>query len=310
MNVSASHQTVSRGDYFSHDPSISAEGRFISFTSSASNLTPSDLDGNGTDIFVHDRQTGLTELVSVSSSGEQGDFRGGNTYQSAISADGRFVTFDNNSTNLVSGGTDGNSLIFVHDRQTGLTDLVSKSESGEHADYFTAGPTLSSDGQFVVFQSVATNLVSGDTNLADDIFIASNPLAAAGDRLITVEKRINNEVRESQAKAAKLSTGTLYRQSYNVTNDSPNRIYQVKVFENGNLVCNFFALNPGQSRQRCDTFQTVLDGDQHLQVTVTAKVSGSNEVLTGSTDAYYTGLNVNGELRVTHRINNINADIH
>ena len=172
----------------------------------------------------------------------------------------------------------------------------------------TGSPTLSPDGSTIVFSSSATNLVPEDTTLFRDVFATENPLASKESELITVVKLINNETREATDKAAQLTTGTLYRQSFKVSNDSADRIYQVQVFENGNLVCNFYALEPGQSRQRCFTFQTVLEGDQHMQVTVTANVSGSGMALTSSTNAYYSGLNVSGQLRVTHRINNVNAD--
>ena len=124
-----------QGDYFSGRPSISADGRFVSFTSEASNLTPADLNDNVPDIFVHDRQAGITELVSVSSTGEQGNIFGDFTLESTISADGRYVAFDNISTNLSPGGTARISLAFVRDRQAGLTELVSKSATGEQANY-------------------------------------------------------------------------------------------------------------------------------------------------------------------------------
>ena len=290
-------------------PSLSANGRFMSFSSENSNLVAEDLNGTLTDIFVLDRQTGIIELISVSSDGQQGNNTVPSSFESTISADGRFVTFDNRSTNLVPGGTDGNTHIFVHDRQSGLTELVSKSANGEHPNFSSSSSTLSADGKYIVFHSSATNLVPGDTNNFPDIFVTENPLATIDNKTITLEKLINNEVRDYQDKAAKLAKGTLYRQSYSVTNNSPNRIYQVKVFEGTNLVCNFFALNPGQSRERCTSYQTVLEGDQYTMVKLSAKVSGSGEVLMSYTDAYYTGLtNVTGELRVTHRINDINAD--
>ena len=295
-----------QGNDFSDHPSINGDGRFVAFVSDATNLVAIDLNGDAPDMFVHDRLTGVTELVSKSSSGEQGNNTGSVTNEVAISADGRFVTFENHSTNLVPGVRDRGPRIYVHDRSAGLTELVSVSTTGEAA--FGAAPSISADGEFIVFKSFADNLVAGDSNGLLDVFISSNPLTKTEKDLVTVEKRINNEAREMLSDAAKLSTGTLYRQSYKVTNNSSNRIYQVQVFESGNLVCNFYALNPGQTRQRCDTFQTVLEGEQHVQVTVTANESGSGDALISTTDAYYTGLNVNGELSVTHRINNVNAD--
>lgn len=83
----------------------------------------------------------------------------------------------------------------------------------------------------------------------------------------------------------------------------------MQVFENAKLVCNFYALNPGQSRQRCDSLQPVLEGNQQVKVTVTAKDSISAESLISHTDVYYTGhINATGKLQVKHKINNNDAD--
>ena len=292
----------------SYYPDISDDGQIVVFQSNANNLVANKTNGI-TDIYVHYRNTGMTKIVSVSPSGELANGLSGIP---SISADGRFLAFASWASNLVDGDTNGPGFlgndIFVHDLETGNTVRVNTSTSGEQANNTSYDPSISADGRYVAFTSQASNLVEGDTNSHADIFITANPLKSTDSNMLVVEKKINNEARETQDSAARLSTGTLYRQSYKVTNNSPNRIYQTRVFENGNMVCNFFALNPGQTRQRCDTFKTVQAGEQHVQVNVSAKVSGSGETLTNSTDAYYTGLNGNGELRVTHRINNVDAD--
>ena len=125
--VSVSSSGAQANALYSSQPSISADGRFVAFSSFASNLVDSDTN-NDRDVFVHDRATGTTERVSVSSSGEQTDF----LYSRApsISADGRFVAFQSASRNLVAGDTNGKSDIFVHDRATGTTERVSVSSSG------------------------------------------------------------------------------------------------------------------------------------------------------------------------------------
>ena len=322
----------------SRHPSVSANGQIIAFESSSFEIADyqnSD-PAKATGIFVSDQQSGTIEMISTgygtsrnpvltpdgryvvfsSARGIVVHDRSSGTgipvapigIHPSISLNGRFVVFGAGDSNLVNGDTNGFSDIFVHDRTRGLTERVSLSNSGQQANHSSFEPSISVDGQYIVFTSQASNLVEGDTNSERDIFLTENPLFTGKNDLILVEKLINNEKRETQDLAAKLSTGTLYRQSYKVTNNSPNRLYQVRVFENGNMVCNFYTLDPGQTRQRCDTFNTVLDGEQHVQVNVSAKVSGSGEVFSSSTDAYYTGLNDSGELRVTHRINNINAD--
>lgn len=147
---------------------MSQDGRFITFHSAATNLVPGDTNGRN-DIFVHDVQTGQTTRVSVTSSGAQS--QGGDSLYPSISADGRFVAFRSAAANLVPG--DGNQSwdIFLHDRQTGTTSLVSASSEGEIADHDSLKPSISGDGRFVVFDSYAANLVPGDTNAQGDIFV-------------------------------------------------------------------------------------------------------------------------------------------
>src|SRR5207237_6168551 len=91
---------------------ISADGRFVAFVSSATNLVPGDTNG-GQDVFVHDRRTGTTERVSVDSAGTESN---GSSERPAISADGRVVAFWSSATNLVTGDTNATSDVFVHDR--------------------------------------------------------------------------------------------------------------------------------------------------------------------------------------------------
>ena len=167
----ASDGTQAIGFFFGSSPSISADGRYVAFDSWATNLVSGDTNDKP-DVFVHDRQTGQTTRVSVSSDGTQAN--NGAIYPS-ISADGRYVAFESNSTNLVSGDTNSVTDIFVHDRQTGQTTRVSVSSDGTQAN---GGPgwsgnpsSISADGRYVAFHSYADNLVSGDTNSATDIFV-------------------------------------------------------------------------------------------------------------------------------------------
>jgi Tol biopolymer transport system component len=148
-------------------PSISADGRSIAFASNASNLAAGDTNGT-TDVFVHDRQTGQTTRVSVSSGGAQGN---GFSFLPVISADGRVVAFESAATNLVAGDTNGAADIFVHDRQTQQTTRVSVTSSGAQGNGASQFPSISPDGMVVAFTSAATNLVAGDTNGQRDAFV-------------------------------------------------------------------------------------------------------------------------------------------
>ena len=156
-----------QGNSGSQSPSISADGRFVAFGSGASNLVAGDTAEHG-DVFVHDQETGLTTRVSVASDGTQGN---GGSGVPSISADGRYVAFSSYATNLVAGDTNGYYDIFVHDRQTGVTTLASVASNGMQGNSDSLYLSISGDGQRVAFLSVATNLVAGDTNDWQDIFI-------------------------------------------------------------------------------------------------------------------------------------------
>jgi Tol biopolymer transport system component len=155
------------GDADSANASMSADGRCIAFDSWASNLGGG---GAGMElVYVHDRTTGGTELVSVDSAGTRADSYSGTP---AISADGNVVGFPSFATNLVAGDTNGTWDVFVHDRTTGVTERVTVDPSGNDADGSSYGfVALSSDGRYVAFQSDATNLVAGDKNGVTDVFV-------------------------------------------------------------------------------------------------------------------------------------------
>lgn len=151
----------------SRGPSTSGDGRFVAFYGWAANLVPGDTNG-AQDVFVHDRATGATSRVSVASSGLQGN---GSSTRCAISADGRFVAFESDASNLVAGDSNGEGDVFVHDRETGMTTRVSRSWSGGQGNESSWYPSISADGRHVAFSSNATNLVPGDTNASTDAFV-------------------------------------------------------------------------------------------------------------------------------------------
>lgn len=151
----------------SYNPSISADGRYVAFESDATNLVDGDTMGY-TDIFVHDLQTGQTSRVSVSTAGVQGNNASNHP---SISSNGRYVAFETVANNLVDGDTNGFQDILIHDRQTGQTSRVSISTGGALGNNHSYSPSISADGRCVAFESLAGNLVSGDTNGFQDIFV-------------------------------------------------------------------------------------------------------------------------------------------
>src|SRR5437016_6896835 len=169
-------------------PTLAADGRFVAFGSDATNLVTGDTNAVS-DAFVDDRVTGPTERVSVSSAGAEAN---GTSFAPAISADGRFVAFPSEATNLVTRDTNGVTDVFVRDRLTGSTERVSVSSAGAEANGTSFAPAIAADGRFVAFASDATNLVGRDTNGAVDIFVH--------DRVTGATKRVSVASTGSQAK--------------------------------------------------------------------------------------------------------------
>jgi archaellum component FlaF (FlaF/FlaG flagellin family) len=162
----------------SQTPVISANGRYVAFNSYASNLVPNDTN-NANDVFVHDLVMHTTRRVSVDSSGSQMSLGAGGTYfgslnfRPAISSDGRYVAFD--AKTLIGPNPLGNystrGMIYVRDTVALTTTTVSIASDGSSANNKSYQPAISGNGKFVAFVSSASNLVLGDTNTIDDVFL-------------------------------------------------------------------------------------------------------------------------------------------
>jgi Tol biopolymer transport system component len=179
----------------SREQSISANGRYVAFSSSASNLVPGDTNGVD-DVFVHDRATGVTDRVSLGPGGVQA--LGGASVSPSISDDGQFVAFTSGATNLVADDTNGASDIFVRDRQTGTTTRASVATGGGQVSGASLSTLISANGRFVVLTSSATNLVPDDTNGAADVFLH--------DRWLVTTKRVSVGPGNQQANGSSAAT--------------------------------------------------------------------------------------------------------
>jgi Tol biopolymer transport system component len=197
-----------QGNGDSVQPAISAHGRYVAFTSLATNLVRHSTP-NASEVLIRDRKTGKTKRVSPRSFGDGDhpsisahgrfvafdsrldvfvrDRRTGKTtrvtvgastspatrvsFNPSISADGRFVAFESEATNLVAGDTNNQRDVFVRDRKTHETERVSVGPAGVQANYDSGAPSISADGRFVAFGSSATNLVADDTNSQGGLFV-------------------------------------------------------------------------------------------------------------------------------------------
>jgi Tol biopolymer transport system component len=189
VSVASAGAEASAGSFSS---SVSADGRIVAFSSSASNLDPDDHNGV-TDVFVRDRARRQTVRVTVGPYGEGN----GRSEGSSISANGRVVAFRSFATNLVAGDTNGLADAFVRDWARRVTERVNVSSWEGQANRETFRPMLSGDGRRVGFRSRAVNLVRGDTNEALDVFVR--------DRVAGTTTRVSVASDGSEADAQALS---------------------------------------------------------------------------------------------------------
>lgn len=202
-----------QADGDSDRPSLSADGRYVAFRSDADDLVPGDTNGRS-DVFVHDRLTGLTRRVSVGPGGAQAH---GDSVQPALSADGRFVAFASDADDLVPGDTNGASDVFLHDWMTGITERVSVDSAGAQAGGPSHDPAVSADGDLVVFASAADDLVPGDTNAADDVFLR--------DRRAGSTERVSLDSAGAQASGSSASPALTTDGSFvTFDSDAPNLV--------------------------------------------------------------------------------------
>jgi Tol biopolymer transport system component len=154
------------GDGDSYAPSLSADGRFVAFTSVADNLSGDDIDAFG-NIFVRDLQTGVTTYASRAGAAADGD-----SAQPAISADGRFVAFRSNAPNLSADDDDAVRDVFARDLQANTTTLVSRGggATGAAGNEESWDPAISADGRFVAFSSLANSLSGEDNDAFTNVF--------------------------------------------------------------------------------------------------------------------------------------------
>jgi Tol biopolymer transport system component len=221
-----------QGDLDSVHPAISADGRYVAFESKATTLVPGDTNG-AIDIFVHDRVTGITTRASVGSSGSEGD---GDSTLPSISADGRYVAFMSYATNLVPGDTNGTADIFLHDCQTGTTTRVSVSSAGLQANWWSEFPQVSPDGRFVLFSSRASNLVPGDTNGAEDVFV-HDMLAGTTSRVSVDSSGVQGNLDSGGGASGGICPGgryvTFHSYAYNLVPGDTNGVADVFLRDQG-----------------------------------------------------------------------------
>jgi Tol biopolymer transport system component len=194
-------------------PEISADGRYIAYSSLSPDLVPGDFNQQQ-DVFVYDQHTKTTERVSVDPKGKSADGASGGP---TLSADGRYVTFQSRATDLVPGDTNGALDVFLYDRTTKRTTLISALADGTQGNGWSYTPRINATGRYIAYRTDATNLVPGDTNGVADVVLydrktkqttrvsvaagggqldkaAYNPVLTANGRLIAYMSEATNVV--------------------------------------------------------------------------------------------------------------------
>jgi len=253
----------------SQTASVSDDGRYVAFSSDAATLVPNDT--NSRDTFVHDRETGMTELVSKSSSGEQANRP---TAFPAISGNGRYVVFESEAFNLVPNDTNEVSDVFRYDRDTDTLERVNLTNSGTEA---TGGgsftPSISDDGRYVTFSSEAEDLVEDADNGDRDVFIRDLQLGTT--ELVSVA-----------------TDGTLGDGPSGGLGAGPGRVTPDGRF----VVYGSFAssLAPNDENLRDDVFV------RDRQAGITERVSVSSDGVEGGSHSLYGDISDDGRLVVFH----------
>ena len=155
-----------QGNTDSFETAISGDGRYVAFVSTATTLVDTPTGGVAS-VFRHDRMTGETTLVSAGDAGAGS----GESFDVAMSSDGRYIAFASYANNLTPGDDNFSSDVFVWDATTKQLELVSADLGGTPAGDDSSGPTLSADGRYIAFASRAADLVSDDGNGVEDVFV-------------------------------------------------------------------------------------------------------------------------------------------
>jgi Tol biopolymer transport system component len=200
----------------SFDLHLSADGHYVAFESFADNLVDGDTN-NAIDSFVHDRLMNKTVRISVSSNGTQGNQ---DSVAPRLSADGRYVLFESRASTLASRDTNNNLDVFVHDRKTNRTSLISTDTKGAQGNEVSLAGSISADGSIVAFQSFADNLIKSDTNASMDVFV--------NDRMLDTDHHADLKIATTKQpkELVRNSYGTY---TYTITNNGPDTVNDVRV---------------------------------------------------------------------------------
>ena len=241
----------------SGNPAISASGRYVAFTSSASYLVAGDTN-DSRDVFVRDRVSRVTGRVSLGPGGSQGN---DDSAAPAISADGRYVAFTSDASNLAAADTNRQRDVFVRDRGDQKTRRVSIAQGGRRINGESRNPAISATGRYIAFESEASHLVSGDTNGTIDAFVR--------DRVAHLTRKVSIGPRGRQANrdcliAAISADGrfvTFFSRASNLVAADTNDDYDVFIRSRPGHVTRRMSVGPGGRQGNQGSYESAISAN-------------------------------------------------
>ena len=257
-DLASADSTGYQGNYTSQHGGMSGDGAVVVFESASSNLV---CDGyQWPNVYVRNRKTGETARISSrmgggSSEGHVGD-------GACVSADGRFVVFYSPATDLVAGAVGGVNQVYMADIELGMLARVSSGSTGSAGDGNSVRPSISANGRYVVYESSASNLVIGDTNGVDDVFVY--------DRESGVTHRVSVSSSGSEGNGnswrAVVSDGGIVAfdsEASNLVTDDTNGVFDVFLHDS----------MEGETRR----ISLTVDGGEATEYSYSASISGDGE---------------------------------
>ena len=244
--------------------------------------------------------------VSVATGGEQAN---GRSFFPAVSADGRFVAFYSDASNLVAADTNRARDVFVHDRQTRETARISVDSSGAEANGDSFAPAISADGRFVVFSSAASNLVAGDTNGDDDIFLRDRQENTTTRVSVALDGREANGGSYSPSISADGRRIAFVSDATNLVPDDTNTVRDVFVVDRQAATTMRASVNSaGDVQANVDSVTPVISGDGRFVAFTSFADNLVAEDLNESSDVFVRDLQTNTTTRASEYQGGFEAD--
>ena len=265
------------GNEPSRSPSISADGRFIAFVSTATNLVANDTN-QCADVFLRDLQAGTTVRVSETTAHIGGN---ADSSQPVISANGQFVAFTSLAKNLVAGDPNTFEDVFIYNRTTRALELAGARNAGGWPSGASSSPSISADGRYVAFQSNARNVAGTDNNAVNDVFLRDRTAKTTELISRTSSGSAGSSVSEAPSLSADARYVAFHSFAFNLVANDNNGNYDVFVRDRTAKTTTLASATPGGSSANADSGLPRISADGRY----VAFESFASDLVTGSATA-------------------------